>query len=174
MSINRALEDIEYRSIIDDYLNHDRVSLLKGVPHHDSNRLDHSIKVSYLSYRVSKRLHLNYESVAKSGLLHDLYYEQIDDCERISDKVKLFMNEHPKYALMNARKICELTPLEENIILSHMWPASKYIPKHRESFVVSLIDKYVSFFEMEKRHYYKLSYIFGVYFILLTSLIFKS
>ena len=165
MYVKKALGDIQYRNIINEYLNNEKVSILENVAHHDSNRLDHSIKVSYLSYKVSKKLHLNYESVAKAGLLHDLYYEQIDDCENMKEKVKLFMNDHPKEALENAKEICSLTPVEENIILSHMWPTSKYVPKYRESLVVSMVDKSISIFEVQRKYYYKLSYLFFILFI---------
>lgn len=174
MSVGKALNDSNYKSIIDEYLYNNRVSMLNSVPHHDTNRLNHSIKVSYYSYKICKRLHLNYKSAAKAGLFHDLYYEQIDSCDNIKSKVKLFANNHPKHALENAKKVCSLTPLEENIILSHMWPTSKYMPKYIESFVVSIVDKVVSLFEFKRRYYYKLSYVCGVYFLLLSMFIFKN
>lgn len=174
MSIGKALNDKNYKIIISKYLYSNKLYILSNVSHHDTNRLNHSIKVSYYSYKICKLLHLKYESAAKAGLLHDLYYEQIDDCDRIMDKIKLFANEHPKYALENAKKVCDLTRLEENIILSHMWPFSKYVPKYVESFVVSIVDKIVSIFEFKRRYYYKISYVCGVYFLLFSLFIFKS
>ena len=174
MSCREILTDNEYINIVDKYLQNDKVQHMKNIPHHDSNRLDHCLKVSYLSYKVSKKLHLNYESVAKAGLLHDLYHEQIDDFENMKDKMSLFMNDHPATALQNAKTICDLSTLEENIILSHMWPASKYKPKFKESFVVGGIDKFVSIKEFKNRNAYKLSFKLGVYFILLTCFMFKN
>ncbi len=167
------LKDKEYMSIVEKYLQDDCVQSLKNIPHHDSNRLNHSLKVSYLSYCISKKLNLNYVSAAKAGLLHDFYFNRIDECTTLQDKVKLFMNEHPKDAAKNADARFGITPLEKDIIISHMWPASKYIPKHRESFVVCYADKVYSFKEIGKKVNYNLSFITGVYFIFIMYSLFK-
>ena len=173
MRLNRALNDNEYIKIVDKYLSHEKIQDLKLVAHHDSNRLNHSIKVSYGAYKLCKKLHLNYESSAKAGLLHDLYFEQIRDCNTIGEKFRLFMNEHPKEALDTAVEYFDLTNMERNIILSHMWPTSKYVPKYKESVIVSLVDKFVSFFEFERKYKYDVSYIIGILFIHLSIIIFK-
>ena len=36
-------------------------------------RFDHSMKVSYYSYKVAKLLHLDYRQTARGGLLHDFF-----------------------------------------------------------------------------------------------------
>ena len=46
--------------------------------------------------------------------------------------------------LKNAMKHFRLTPIEEDIILKHMWPLTIKLPRYRESYLVSLADKIVS------------------------------
>ena len=167
------MNDMEYIELIDSYLNDEYVQSLKNIPHHDSNRLDHSLKVSYLAYKMCKKMNLNYESAAKAGLLHDFYFNRIEEEKYIRDKVKLFTNEHPEDAVKNASERFHLTALEKDIILTHMWPVSTHIPKYIESFVVSLSDKIFSFAEVGRKWNYSLSYNSGVYFIFLTYLLFK-
>lgn len=41
-------------------------------------------------------------------------------------------------------KYFTLTPVEEDIILKHMWPLTLKLPRYRESVLVSLADKIVS------------------------------
>lgn len=157
--------DNEYLETIKDYLSNGYVQTLKNIPHHNSNRLEHSLNVSYKSYKVCKKMHLDYKSAAIAGLLHDFYFNTILECDKVKDKVKLFMNEHPEDALKNAEELFELNELEKDIILSHMWPTSKHIPKHKESFVVSFVDKFYSAKEFGKKWSYNISFISGVYFI---------
>lgn len=173
MSENTILSDTEYKKIINEYLKDDLVQSLKNIPHHDSNRLYHSLRVSYESYKICKKLNLNYESAAKAGLLHDFYFNRIEECKYIKDKVKLFSNEHPEDAVKNASLRFDLTDLEKDIIISHMWPTSTHIPKHKESFVVSLVDKMYSFREFATKFNYSLSLLAGAYFIFITYMIFK-
>lgn len=173
MNLKEIFEDKEYMQIAEIYLNDEYVQSLKNIPHHDSNRLDHSLKVSYNSYKLSKMLNLNTQSVVKAGLLHDLYFNRIEECNSIKDKVLLFMNEHPEDALKNARDRFYITPMEKDIILSHMWPASKHFPKYKESLIVSLVDKSFSFVEVGTKWNYSLSFMTGVYFIFIMYSLFK-
>lgn len=164
----------EFDNIIKKYIENDHVKCLENIPHHDSNRLNHCLKVSRTSYNICKKFNLNYKSAAKAGLLHDLYYNRISEMNLFSDKFKLFSNEHPKDAVENADKLFGLNDLEKNIILSHMWPISKYVPKYKESFIVSMVDKYYSFKEFGRKWNYQLTYSLGVYFILFVTFIFNS
>lgn len=167
------LTDSEYMAIVQKYLEDEYVQSLKNIPHHDSNRLDHSLKVSYLSYKICKKYNLNYESAAKAGLLHDFYFNRIDECTRFKEKAKLFTNDHPEDAVKNACNRWYMTPLEKDIIVSHMWPTSFHMPHHRESFIVSFADKVFSFKEMGTKLNYNLSYLMGVYIVFIFHTIFK-
>jgi len=167
------LDDKEYMKLIEPYFNDEKVQLLKNIPHHDSNRLAHSLKVSHLAYTICKKRNLNYESVAKAGLLHDFYFNRIEECKYLKDKVNLFTNGHPEDAVSNAEERFGLTPLEKDIIVSHMWPASKHIPKHKESFIVSYADKVYSLKECGNKLNYRLSFVAGSCFIFVMYSLFK-
>jgi len=167
------VNDIEFMSEIENYLNDEQVQSLKNIPHHNSNRLNHSLKVAYHSYKICKKHNMNYKSAAKAGLLHDFYFNRIEECTKFGDKVKVFAKEHPEDALENASNKFYLTPLERNVILSHMWPTSNHMPKYKEAFVVSMVDKFYSFKEFGVKFNYKLSFMIGLYFILITYSIYK-
>ena len=44
--------------------------------------------------------------------------------------------------MRNARKITDLNAKEEDIIVKHMWGATLAPPRYKESFVVTMVDKY--------------------------------
>ena len=44
--------------------------------------------------------------------------------------------------MKNAEKITELSDLERDIILKHMWGATIAPPKYKESYIVTMVDKY--------------------------------
>ncbi len=168
------VQDENYMDIVKEYFNNADVQRLKNIPHHDSNRLNHSMKVSYYSYKICKKLHLNYISAAKAGILHDLFFTRSVNYDKAKDKIRLYSNIHPEMALENAKKITSLTPLEENIIISHMWPLSKHLPKYKESFILGSVDTVISTKEFTSKLNYKLTYALGVYFIFICYLIFKT
>lgn len=163
-----TIEDKNYLSLVKDILENEEFNKMSEIKHHDSNRLQHSLKVSYYSYKISKKLHLNYKSVARGGLLHDFFFVRTVDYKKIKDKVKLYTINHPKMAAMNAKKLFDLSDMEEDIIRTHMFPIDIKIPKYAESWVVSSVDKVVSIFEFTKKFSHKLSYItnFALLFIL--------
>lgn len=165
------IKDKEYYNIVSKYLEDEKVQSLANIPHHDSNRLNHCLKISYKSYEFCKKHNLNYESAAKAGLLHDFYFNRTTDYNRAIDKVRLFSNGHSEDSLKNAEDIFYLSPLEKNIIISHMWPASTHIPKHKESFVVNIIDKYCSIKEFKTKINYNLAYKIGLYVVLFLNFI---
>ena len=50
--------------------------------------------------------------------------------------------EYPRIAVRNARKLVNLNKKEEDIILKHMWGATIAPPKYKESYIVTMVDKY--------------------------------
>ena len=135
------IKDEEYLYIIDHILKNDEFKKMSDIKHHNTTRMDHSLKVSYYSYKIAKSLRLDYEDVARGGLLHDFYINEIRNCNKIKDKILLFSTKHPNEALINASKNFELSEKEENIKKSHMFPVDYRIPKYAESWIVSLVDK---------------------------------
>ena len=142
-----------YYNIYNEFYNVNKYRELKSMIHHGNNRLDHINRVSKMSFYLSKFLKLDYVSCTRGALLHDFFTS--DDIKR-NGKYKKFLKNHPKIALENSRKYFELNEIEEDIIISHMFPVVKGKPKYAESKVVCLSDKLVSFYEFF-RYQFKLS-----------------
>ena len=140
------MNDWEYFKIIKPYLQNEEVQKMIDIKHHLVNRLSHCLSVSYYSFLICKKIKWNYKAVAKAALFHDFYFTKIKDEDGIKDKIEEFANGHAEEAYLNAVKNFHLSPLEENIILSHMWPLSKYRPKYKEAIIVGLVDKLMTLF----------------------------
>lgn len=133
------LKDRDYMAHVGHLIAHPRVQKLEPiVQHHFSNRLEHSINVSYTSYKIAKKLGWDAESTARGGLLHDLFYYDW----RVTKFKKSHAWIHPRIAVRNAKKITTLNPIEEDIIIKHMWGATLAFPRYKESYIVTLVDKY--------------------------------
>lgn len=164
-------KDNEYLSIINNIMSNKEFTKIENIKHHNTTRLDHSMKVSYYSYKIAKSLKLDYIDVARGGLLHDFYTDKISECKKIKDKIKLFSTKHPKDAVNNSKTYFELSEKEIDIIKSHMFPVDYRIPKYAESWIVSSVDKVLSFFDFSKKFGYKFSYIFNLYLLFVLNII---
>ena len=158
-------KDQEYLYIINDIMENEEFKKMSKIRHHNTTRLNHMLKVSYYSYKIAKTLKLDYEDVARGGLLHDFYTEKICECDKVKDKIKLFSIKHPKDAVKNAMTFFDISEKEANIIETHMFPLDYKIPKYAESWVVSAVDKFLSIGEFSKKFGYKLAYGFNLYLI---------
>ena len=49
---------------------------------------------------------------------------------------------HPKEALKQALTITQLNDKEQDIIKNHMWPVTPKFPKYKETYIITLVDKY--------------------------------
>lgn len=139
--------DDEYIALVKDILdNKSFLSMQNYIQHGNTSCLSHSINVSYLSYKWCKKMGLNAKSAARAGLLHDLFL--YDWHLRPREKGELLHGfEHPKKALENAQREFELTKMERNIILRHMWPLTLTPPAYKEAYAVVYYDKYCSLLE---------------------------
>jgi hypothetical protein len=79
------------------------------------------------------------------ALLHDFFLY-----DWRTSKGRHHPSRHPGVALSNAHARFALNPVEEDIILTHMWPVAKPFYSFKESFLVSSIDKLVSTKEAAK------------------------
>ncbi len=139
--------DREYIDIVGDIIDHKEFVKVEKCIHHLNNRYDHSIRVSYISYRISKMLKLNYRAAARAGLLHDFF---IHEGEKNKKEKITTLFRHPKYALVNTKKHFEVDAIEENIIVSHMFPFCIDVPKYLESWLVDTVDNFVAIYELSK------------------------
>lgn len=131
--------DPEYLSIVGDVLADEKVRSMAGIRHHDDSVLRHSLTVSLVAYYVAKGTGLDAVSTARGALLHDFFLY-----DWRTSKGRHHPSRHPGVALANARARFALNPIEEDIILTHMWPIAKPFYSFKESFLVSSIDKIVS------------------------------
>ena len=127
--------------------------------------------MSYYSYKIAKSLGLDFKDVARGGLLHDFYTDEICECRKIKDKILLFSIKHPNDAALNACDCFDLSDKEVNIIKSHMFPVDYKIPKYAESWIVSLVDKFLSIGEFSKKFSYKLAYVSNLYLLFILNII---
>lgn len=134
--------DEEYLALVGDLLAKPEVQRLADfTQHHFSNRLEHSIRVSYTSYLIAKKMHLDVRSTARAGLLHDLFYY---DWRTTKFDLGTHAYVHPRIALHNAEHLTELNAKERDIIIKHMWGATLALPRYAESYIVSLVDDYAA------------------------------
>ncbi len=135
--------DREYKKIVEDILDHEEFQKTKDINHHGLNRYDHSIRVSYCSYKIAKFLHIGYEETARAGLLHDFFL--VNNKEMSAKEKMTTLVTHPKYAKAYSEKYFDLTEKEKDIIVSHMFPlAPTRVPKYAESWIVNLVDDYIT------------------------------
>lgn len=158
-------QDKNYMKIVNPILENTEFKQVDTIEHHGTTRLNHSLRVSYYSYKLAKICHLDYDEVARAGLLHDFFLDRTVDYEKPKDKVVLFTTGHPKEAVKNANKYFDLTEKEKDIIITHMFPIDYRIPKYAESWIVCLIDKLVGAYEFGHKFKYQLTY--GINFSLL-------
>ena len=134
----------EYYNIYSEFYNVNKYRELKSMTHHGNNRLDHINRVSKLSFYIAKGLKKDYVSCTRGAMLHDFFTS--DDLTR-NKNYKNFLKSHPRIALNNSKEYFELNEIEEDIILTHMFPLVKGKPKYTESKIVCISDKLVSFYE---------------------------
>ncbi len=160
-------EEEEFQSIIYDLIQNETVNKMKNFRQHfKTSCFDHCMAVSYYSYKMCKRLRLDYKSAARAGMLHDLFL--YDWRKPRPDGKGLHGFRHPRVALTNAMKLFELNKIEQDCILKHMWPLTVILPKYKESYIITVADKYATFLENRKaikenfkfQKFYRYSYIF--------------
>ena len=143
-----AFTDSEYYECIKDLINHEKVLSMRNFPHHRKiSCLEHSLSVSYLSYRICKKIHANSRSVARAGLLHDFF---LYDWHATPAEFAPHAFVHPKTAAKNADKYFTITKKEREAILHHMWPITIVPPYRLISLSVMLSDKYCALLEVLK------------------------
>ena len=165
--LDRYYNDLSFNILVNDILENDKFKKLDNYRHHGMTRLEHSVKVSYYSYKIAKKLRLNYRAVARAGLLHDFFVDE----DMSSRKQKFSMFFHPYNSLDNSCKYFDLNDMEKDIIITHMFPSLPHkVPKYVESWLVSIVDKLVATYEFyvsyAKPYTYKLSNLYLMLFFI--------
>ena len=156
--MDKKTMDKEFFEITKYLINNPTVLQMKNYrQHYDTNCYDHCIEVAYWSYRFCKKHNLDYVSMARAAILHDLFLYDWRHSKAMLKGWHAFR--HPQIALENALKICDLNEKEQDIILKHMWPVTFFqFPKYKESFIITIADKLSalkSFYEYYQSHLMK-------------------
>ncbi len=159
----------EFYTLVEDILENKTVQQMKNFRQHcNTNTFEHCFRVAYLSYKICKKLGLDYKAVARAGMLHDLFLYDWRQSSKLLNLERKHAFIHPKIALENASKLFALSKKEQDIIVKHMWPITLCLPRYPESFVVTFVDKYSAMQEsfeffyafLQKNKFYKYAYIF--------------
>lgn len=142
--MNKIYKDKEFMSVASPILSHKEFLKTKSIVHHGNTRYNHSVRVSYTAFKLSKILGFDTNAVIRAGALHDFFL--VRDDKNIMTSTKMLID-HPKMAKENAIKYFGVNEKEQNIIESHMFPISNIAPKSKEAWMVSLSDKIVAAFE---------------------------
>lgn len=139
--------ETDYYDTVKCILEHPEFIKRKEYKHHGNISVyDHCLAVSYTSYRICRFLGLDKKSAAIGGLLHDFYYK---NWQNNIEKRPLFKKHgfiHAKEAVENSKKYFPelMTPKIENIIKRHMFPLNIVPLRYKESWIVTMADKYIS------------------------------
>lgn len=141
----------EFELIISDLINNETVQQMKNYrQHYETSCFEHCKMVAYYCYLICKKYNLDYKSATRAAMLHDLF---LYDWRKKQDGRKgLHAFTHPQTALENASKLFDLNEKERDIILKHMWPVTIKLPKYKESYIITLVDKYCAIQESIKAY----------------------
>ncbi len=167
-------ENKEFENIISDITENETVQKMKNFrQHYNTSCFEHCKNVAFYSYLICKKYNLDYVSVARGAMLHDLF---LYDWRVKSAEHKRFHGfTHPKTALQNATKNFNLNKKEKDIIIKHMWPVTLVLPKYKESFIVTFVDKYCAIIETIDglKHNFKFNKIYRYAYVFLCFLVLK-
>ena len=94
-------DEIEFNNIVNDILKNEEFIELKYEIHHGISRLDHSLSVAHLTYRIARFLRIKkYKEITRAALLHD-FFKSIEVPENSFVK-------HPLVAAKNAKEVFEI------------------------------------------------------------------
>jgi len=164
-----------FDEIAEPFLKNRKYQKLSKESHHGITRLEHSLRVARNVYRVSiKFKNVDYISATRAAIVHDFF----TNAEFGSNRGLIQGVVHPDIALANARGEFEINDIEANAIEAHMFPLSMVLPKSKEAWILTVVDKCVASYEylVNKFNYHKLtnkigyslSFVFIFCFYLLT------
>lgn len=147
----KEIKDLrEYINIVKPIIDNPEVQKMKNFrQHYDTSCFEHCLHVSLISYYIGKHLGLDYVSMARAGMLHDFFLYDWRDPDR--HQVKGFFNKHAfthgLIAYRKAKIYFTINRCERDIIINHMWPVTVRLPRYKETYIVTLVDKYCALYE---------------------------
>lgn len=145
----KDLSSDRYYALVSDIIDSSELGRLKDITHHISTtRFQHCLNVSYYTYLICKKLRLDARAAARAGLLHDLFYYDRKKYNKSKTKGQLSHSSmHARLAAENAAVLTNITDLERDMIEKHMWPMTRPLPSYKESYIITLTDKYCAILE---------------------------
>ena len=129
---------VDYRSEVEQILSHEEfIALERYTQHQWTNRFMHSVNVSYLSWKIAKKLGCDEKAAARAGLLHDFCLYDFREKTPTGEHQAFY---HPKIAAENSSRVYQISEREEHAIRAHMFPLGP-MPRNKEAWIVSLADK---------------------------------
>jgi len=131
----------EFQEIIKELIANNTVQQMKNFrQHYNTSCFEHCYSVAYYCFLICKKYHLDYISVTRAAMLHDLFL--YDWRIRQPNRKGFHAFTHGKQACKNACELFCLTEKEKDMIIKHMWPVTLPFPRYLESYIVTLMDKY--------------------------------
>ena len=112
--------------------------------HFWTNRLMHSLNVSYLSWRMADLFGADASVAARAGLLHDFCLYDFHEKTPTGEHQAFY---HPKVAAKNSKEVFQISEREWDAILSHMFPLGP-LPRNKESGIITVADKVCALVEV--------------------------
>ncbi len=141
---NANFENKEYYEIVRPILESEEFLKRKDFPHHYNESVYmHVLRVSYDCYKIGKKKNLDYKALAIAGLLHDFYEHPWQTDFEKKPILQRHGFTHAENARKNALKFFPELMNEkiESMISTHMFPLNKKLPKYKESWILTLVDK---------------------------------
>lgn len=119
------------------------------IQHGSTSVYSHSFRVAYCSLVFADLLHLqrHQRELIRGALLHDYFLYDWHEKDRSHN---LHGFRHPFTALRNADRDFMLSQRERNIIIRHMFPLIPIPPTCLEGWIVCMVDKGCSIYEIFK------------------------
>ena len=160
MALHFAKRITEYRLAKDLFtrgksiiLSPEAQAMKRFTQHGETTVFEHCVAVAkyslLIAYSLEKlfKIDIDKDSLVRGALLHDYFLYDWHD----KGKGRGFHGfTHPKVAMENADRDFEINEIEKDIIVKHMFPLTPFLPSHRESFIVSLADKWCALAETFK------------------------
>lgn len=138
----------EYLECVRDLIDHELVRSMKEyIQHSDIDCFEHSLYVSFSSFRLCKWLGFDYRSAARGAMLHDFFLYDWHQSKPYEGWHGIM---HPRIALENGNRHFQLNKREQDVIRKHMWPLTLTPPRYKEAWMVMLVDKYCALMEIFK------------------------
>lgn len=139
--LQKIYADKYFISIISDIIENNTVKQMHDFKqHYETTCFEHCLVASYYCYLLCKKFNLDYISCSRAAMVHDLFL--YDWRKRQNGRKGLHAFTHPQTAYDNASKLFDLNEKEKDIIVKHMWPVTLALPKYKESYILTLVDKY--------------------------------